>query len=195
MRFAAAICLVLCLPLLSEAQGLPSQSLTRGTWELGTFVGGGNGLFAASNTRFLLAGVRVGRILTGNHLPGLLRGNLEYAADFMPLSEVFQPGQKVYGGSFVPVILKWNFTSNSKIAPYMMLAGGGLATTSNIPPGNTSTFNFMAGGSIGAYIFRKRGRAMTLETHWMHISNADLGIQNPQLVANFFFTIGYSWFK
>jgi len=157
-------------------------------------VGGGSGLFAASNTQYLLAGVRIGKILTDNHLPGWFCGNFEYAGDFEPLFEVFQPGQSVYGGSFLPVILKWNFTRNPRIVPYLMLAGGGIATSSNIPPGNTSTFNFTAGGSIGTYIFLRQGRAITLETHWMHISNADLGTQNPQLVANFFFTIGYTWF-
>jgi hypothetical protein len=90
------------------------------------------------------------------------------------------------GGSFTPVILKWNFTANSKIVPYLLLSGGGLFTTGNVPPGNTSNFNFMAGGSGGVHVFLCPKRALTLETHWIHISNSELGRNNPNLPANFF---------
>lgn len=113
----------------------------------------------------------------------------------MPLFRVYQSGGPVYGGNFTPVILKWNFTRHAKAVPYLLLSGGGLATTRNVPPGNTSDFNFVAGGSAGIHIFVRPRRALTLETRWVHISNANLGAQNPQLVSNFLLTLGYSWFK
>jgi hypothetical protein len=53
----------------------------------------------------------------------------------------------------------------------------------------------VAGGSGGVHIFLRPKRALTLETHWIHISNAELGRQNPNLSANFIFTVGYTWFK
>ena len=87
-------------PPVTHAQGLPSQSLTRGTWELEPFVGGGTGVLRSSNTQFVIAGARVGRVLTSEHLHGWARGNFEFAGDFMPLYLVMQPGGTVYGASF-----------------------------------------------------------------------------------------------
>ena len=179
----------------AAAQGLPSRSLSKGTWDFEFYTGGGTGLFAASDTQFYLAGGRIGRVLTSEHLGGWLRGNFEYDIEFSPVFVVFQPRQTVYGGSFAPVILKWNFTANSRAVPYLLLSGSGLVTSDNVPSGNTSCVNFVAGGSFGVHFFIRPKGAITVETHWVHISNADLGTQNPQLVSNFIFTVGYSWFK
>jgi hypothetical protein len=178
-----------------RAQDYPAMSMTQGTWDLGLFGGGGSGLLAAKNTQYVIAGFHVGRIMTREHLPGRARGNFEFGGDYMPLWEVYQPGHRVYGGNFTPIILQWNFASNKRIAPYMSLTGGGLVTRSNVPPGNTSTFNFVAGGSLGLRVFVHKRRAINLETRWMHISNANLGTDNPQLVSNFAFTAGYNWYK
>jgi hypothetical protein len=190
--------LVFSLIILSSpvrAQDYPAQSMPQGTWDLGLFGGVGTGLLAARNTHYVIAGFHVGRIMTQEHLQGPLRGNFELGGDFMPLWEVYQAGHHVYGGNFTPVILQWNFTSNKRFAPYMSLTGGGLATRSNVPPGNTSGFNFVAGGSLGFRIFVDKRRAINLETRWIHISNANLGTDNPQLVSNFAFTAGYNWYK
>jgi hypothetical protein len=105
-----------------------------------------------------MLGGRIGRILTREHLHGWPRGNFEYAGEITPLSVVFQPGGSLYGGSFTPVILKWNFTANSKIVPYLLLSGGGLFTTGNVPPGDTSYFKFIAGGSSGVHVFLRIDR-------------------------------------
>ncbi len=187
--------LLFLVSLATQAQSQASPSMRQGALDLGLYAGVGNGLFQASDTHFFLVGGRIGRILTRNYLPGWARGNFEYAAELSPFFEVFQPGGRVYGGSFTPVILKWNFTANSKIVPYMLLSGGGLITTHNVPPGDTSHFNFMAGGSGGVHVFLRPKRALTFETHWIHISNSELGRENPNLPANFIFTLGYTWFK
>ena len=179
----------------ARAQGLPAQSLTRGTWEFEPFTGGGTGVLRSSNTQFVIAGARVGNILTGEHLRGWIRGNFEFAADFMPLYLVMQRGGTVYGGSFKPVIFKWNFTSNHKVAPYALIGGGILFTSSNVPPGNTSTVNFTPQGAIGFHVFTRPKRAWDFEIQFVHHSNASLGTQNPGLNASILFTIGYNWFK
>ena len=179
----------------ASAQGLPAQSLKRGTWEFEPFVGGGTGLLHASGTQFIIAGARVGKVLTGEHLHGWARGNFEFAGDFMPLYLVMQPGGTVYGASFKPVIFKWNFTSNHRIAPYALIAGGVLFTTSNVPAGNTSYVNFTPQGAIGFHVFTRPKRAWDFEIQFVHHSNASLGTFNPGLNASVLFTIGYNWFK
>jgi lipid A 3-O-deacylase len=198
MKFSLAllVSLIIFSPSV-RAQDYPAQSMTQGTWDLGVFGGAGSGLLAAKQTHYAIAGFHVGRIMTREHLSGFARGNFEFAGDYMPLWEVFQPGpgHAVYGGNFTPIILQWNFTSNKRFAPFMSLTGGGLVTRSNVPPGNTSTFNFVAGGSLGFRVFVHRRRAINLETRWIHISNANLGTDNPQLVSNFAFTAGYNWYK
>jgi len=200
-RFRAAVLLVgaalasYCAPALARAQGLPSQSLTRGTWEFEPFAGGGTGLLHASSTQFVIAGARVGKVLTGEHLHGWPRGNFELAADFMPLYLVMQPGGTVYGASMKPVIFKWNFTSNHKIAPYALIAGGVLFTASNVPAGNTSYVNFTPQGALGFHVFTRPKRAWDFEIQFVHHSNASLGTFNPGLNASVLFTVGYNWFR
>lgn len=197
VRFFGTGVLVLLVAGSALGQDLRSSSLPQGTWDFGVSVGGGTGLFGASNTQFVLAGGRVGRVLTHDHLRGWVRGNFEYAAEFMPVFLVFQPGQTVYGGSLAPAIAKWNFIGNSRMTPYVLLSAGGIVSASNVPPGDTSRVNFMPGGSAGVHIFTRRNhtRALTLEARCVHISNAHLGVENPQLVSNFMFTVGYNWFK
>lgn len=193
---------LVCLSLLffgicitARAQSLSAQSETRGAWELEPFIGGGTGLGKASNTQFLIAGGRVGKILTGEHFSGFLRGNFELATEAMPLYLVMQPGGAVYGASFKPLIFKWNFASGHKMAPYALVTGGVLFTTSNVPPGNTSTVNFTPQGALGFYFFRRPRRAWDFEIQAVHTSNASLGHLNPGLNGSLIFTLGYSWFK
>jgi len=179
----------------AKDEDLVKPSLTRGTWELGVEAGGGTGLGHSDNTQFFIAGGRVGWVLTGEHLSGLLRGNFEWAVDLLPVYTVFPPNSAVYGGGFKPALLQWNFTSGKKIAPYFQAVGGVLFTTHNIPPGNTSYVNFTPGAAFGAHFFTRRGRALQLEGSVIHHSSASLGTQNPGYNASFFFTIGYSWYK
>ncbi|HEV2490106.1 MAG TPA: acyloxyacyl hydrolase [Candidatus Acidoferrales bacterium] len=186
--------LLLCA-LSAGAQGLPSQSLTKGTWEFQPFIGGGTGVGKSFNTHFLIAGARVGRVLTAEHFHNFLRGNFELAADFMPLYAVIQPGGPVYGGSFKPVIFKWNFTSHQRIAPYALIASGIVFSTSNVPPGNTSTVNFASQAALGFHVFTRPRRAWDFEIQLVHHSNASLGHLNPGLNASLLFTLGYNWFK
>jgi hypothetical protein len=195
MKILIGMLFALLLSGSAAAQDLLSQSLSKGTWELGLFTGGGTGLKHADDTQFFDAGGRVGLVLTGEHLPGWFHGNFEWAVDMMPAYVVFTPNQAVYGGSFKPVIWQWNFTRGKKIAPYFAIAGGVLFTTHDVPPGHTSFVNFTPQGAFGAHVFLKRGRALLLEGAIVHHSNASLGTQNPGYNAAFFFTVGYSWFK
>jgi lipid A 3-O-deacylase len=189
----------------ARAQDSASQNLKKGTWELGILAGGGTGLRHSFDTQFLFAGARVGRVMIGEHLHGWMRGNFELAGDFMPVYMVLAPNENIYGGSFKPLILQWNFTSKKKIVPYLAAAGGVLVSTRDVPPGNfanshsppgpTSNVNFTPQGVFGVHIFEKPKRALLLETAIVHHSSAGLGRFNPGYNAAFLFSIGYTWFK
>jgi len=170
------------------------ETLKKGAWETGIIGGGGDGLGKSDNTQFMYAGGRVGVVLTGEHLPGWLHGNFEWAVDILPIFTVLPPNGAVYGGSFKPVIWQWNFTSKKKVVPYFAAVGGIIFTRQNVPPGDTSQVNFSSGATFGAHLFTKRRQAVTLEMSVEHISNASLGNHNPGYNGSIFFTIGYSWF-
>lgn len=176
-------------------QPLPLVSLEKGVWELGLEGGAGTGLASASNTQFVYAGGRFGRVLTKTRFSGWRRGNFEWAVDVLPVYKVFTPRGSIYGGSLKPIIWQWNFAGGARIAPYVAAAGGALFTTRNIPPGNTSSVNFTPQGTFGARIFTSRGRALVVEGSVVHLSNANLGAYNPGYPVSLLFTVGYSWFR
>jgi lipid A 3-O-deacylase len=173
-----------------------AQSLKKGAWELGVLAGGGTGLGKSDNTQFFYAGGRVGYILTGEHLPGLLRGNFEWAVDVLPLYPVLTPdGGAIYGASIKPAIWEWNFTSFKKFAPYVAAAGGVVFSKSNVPPGDTSQINFTPQFVVGSHYFFERKRALFFEGSLGHLSSASLGPHNPGYNVTFVFTVGLSWMK
>ncbi len=183
------------VPATPESQDWVAQSLRKHTWELGVLAGGGTGLGKSDGTQFAFGGGRGGLILTGNHLPGILRGNFEWAVDVLPLYAVLPPSSGVYGASIRPAIWQWNFTSWKKYAPYVAIVGGTVFTTSNVPPGDTSVVNFTEGLAFGSYMFVKPRRAFFAEATFGHLSNASIGNHNPGYNATFLFTVGYSWYK
>jgi hypothetical protein len=174
-----------------------------GIWEIGVFGGGGVGLGKSFDTQFLNFGIRAGTVLTGDHGPGVLHGNFEFAGEVMPVYEVFAVdrftgiNQNVYGVSITPVILRWNFTGARRFTPYITLAGGLLFSTHDIPPDfgpdKTSWVNFTPQGAVGVNIFTKPGQAVNVEVALVHHSSASLGVFNPGYNAAFFFSIGYTW--
>lgn len=190
----------------STAQSnVPSNAADNGDWvhqslgqhaiQLGILAGGGTGLGHSDGTQFGYAGGRGGIILSPEFLPGFLRGNFEWAADVLPMYVVFPPQSAVWGGSIRPVIWQWNFTSGRKIAPYVAAVGGIVFTRQNVPPGDTSQVNFTPGIAFGSNVFVKPHRALFFEGSIAHLSSASLGNRNPGYNVNFFFTVGYSWFK
>jgi hypothetical protein len=182
--------------LMTINEGSPvAETLKKGAWEFGMLGGGGVGFGKSDNTQFFYAGGRAGWILTSDHLPGWLHGNFEWAADVLPVYTVFPPNSAVYGASIKPVIWQWNFTSHKRVAPYTAIAGGIVFTTSNVPPGDTSSVNFTPQWVFGVRSFSRTGRALFFESSIAHLSNASLGAHNPGYNASILFTVGYSWFR
>jgi hypothetical protein len=163
-------------------------------WDIGIWAGGGFSVpGGTSDTQVINAGVRLGKVLTGEHGGGFMRGNFEWAADGMPLYVVVQPRNTAYGAAFNPVNLKWNFTASHRVVPYLELGGGVLFTNTEVPA-FTSTTNFLTHAALGFQFFRQPKRAITFTTRYEHISNAGLSTPNPG-INTVQFTIGYNWLK
>ncbi len=179
--------------LLSFASLLAAQDnpIQQGTWEFGIWAGGGHSVpGGTSGVGFFDAGVRAGKVLTGEHLPGLLRGNFEYAADVIPVCLVHINDTR-YAAGFDPVILKWNF-SGRRVAPYLEFGGGVVMSNRDIPPA-TSAVNFMPQAAAGLQFFTRQNRAVVAAVKYVHISNAGLSSPNPG-INTLQFTVGYHWF-
>jgi len=176
------------------AQNLPSDSLEKGTWELGIWTAGGHSVpGGTADTGVWNAGVRVGKVLTDEHGSGFVRGNLEYAVDFIPAYLLIFPSRTSYAGGFDPFILKWNFTGGRRVAPYLEFGGGVLLSLDDVPPG-TNSVNFMPQASFGVQVFTREKRAVSVAAKYVHISNAGLATPNPG-INTVQVSIGYHWFK
>jgi len=191
-RVCAALLLLLCsVPLLAQEN---TQVLQKGQSEWGVFTAGGNGVGKRSSTHFFYVGGRYGRVLTGDHLSGPLRGNFEVRMELIPFEAVFQPPQNAWGGEFRPLVLIWNFKGNKTVKPYFNLGGGLLITNRDVPV-NTNNVNFTPQGGMGFHFFTTSKRAITIEGKYVHVSNAGLDRRNSGINASFHFTLGYTWFK
>jgi len=191
MRTIALVLLLSCASIVA-AQDV-SSTLHDGAWEFGLWAAGGHSVPGGTGkTTVFDAGLRLGKVLTREHLSGILRGNFEYAADFIPLYLV-HTGDTRYAAGFNPIILKWNFTSGRRVAPYAEFGGGILFSKHNIPPG-TNDVNFMPQASVGLQFLTHNSRAVVVSAKYLHISNAGLATPNPG-INTLQFAIGYHWYR
>src|SRR6266511_498565 len=162
--------LLLCAPLLLAAACMAQSSgpaaggdvpaVRAPHWVFGALAGGGSGLSDNTDVQYVRAGVRVGRVLTGERGQGFVRGTLEWDAEFMPVDYVLWSGYRNgYGSGVNPVIVKWNFTGGHKVAPYFLGQAGVLWSAHNVPPGDTSVFNFITGAGVGLNYFVRPNRS------------------------------------
>jgi lipid A 3-O-deacylase len=137
---------------------LPSPGLFEShPWEYGPFVNGGLGTGNRTDYKFLWAGVHAGKVLTDPLGKGMLRGQFELAAEFIPFWQVYTPkylrancyqqpggplscsnlfptGGTYTGVSVTPAILRWNFAGNHRYRPWVQGAGGVIWTNHKFPP-------------------------------------------------------------
>jgi hypothetical protein len=174
----------------------PAAAIRHERWNVGVLASGGSGLNDRDNVQFVRAGVRVGRVMTGELGPGWVRGTFEVDSEIMPLEYVLWSGYKnVYGFGVNPLVMKWNFTRGSRMVPYFLAQGGMLWTTDKVPPGDTSKINFTSGAGIGLNYFVKPRRSVNLDLRATHLSNASLGNHNPGVNASLQLSVGYNWWK
>ena len=165
-------------------------------WDVSTFLFAGTGEELSNSfaeAQIVGAGFFAGTTVTREIGSGWLRGGIEYAFSVSPLFQL-RP-QTLHGIAFEPLIFRWN--SNHVIGrafPYIQLSGGGVRTNINLPPGDTSDFNFTAKGGGGIYLPSNGRNAFDLGIFWSHISNANLGVQNPEF-NGIEVRVAYHWFR
>jgi lipid A 3-O-deacylase len=182
----------------------PISALRREHWNFGAWADYGNGLGSRDGVHIGGAGLRIGRVMTGEHGDGWRRGTFELDADITPL-EVYHfpsekdfgmiiPAQNYYTSGFTPVILKWNFTSGKRWVPYAEAQAGLVFSTKDLPPTDTAQVNFTPGAAVGLHHFVGKN-AWTFQGAIYHLSNASIGPHNPGINAAIQFRVGYTWFK
>jgi hypothetical protein len=150
----------------------------QGDNEIEIWAGGGHSVpGGTSQTGAFNAGLRYGWVITGPHLPSILRGRFEYALDAVPVFLIFQPANTAYGAGFDPLGLKWNFEHRKRFSPYLELTGGVVFTDHNVPT-YANTVNFLDQAAFGTHILGPRYN-WSIEVRYMHVSNAGLANLNP----------------
>src|SRR5712692_3829660 len=72
--------------------------------EVQVWSGGGHSVpGGTARTGIFDLGLRYGWVITGAHLPGILRGRFEYTVDAVPAYLIFQPANTAYGVGFNPL--------------------------------------------------------------------------------------------
>ncbi len=195
------------------------------SWEYGPFVSYGFGIGDRSSFKFLWGGFQAGKSMFPAVHAGPLSGQFEYSANIMPLWQAYTPaphdqtftypglpsqvapvgGGTYRGVSLTPVILRWNFlTQSRRVQPWFQGAGGLIYTTHKFPPdvlvphgtpGATSVWNFSPQGGVGLHYFIRPKRSLDLGVNAVHISSASLGDRNPGVNASLQFQLGYTYWK
>lgn len=185
-------------PHASSSSGEPSREppLTRPkTWDLSIWVNEAVGNSAngdVGDAYMSMAGFRTGYVLARPDLHGRLQGTLEYFFDIIPVFVLTKP-KAIYGGGLPPIGFKWNFTGGRR-HPFVETSLGGMLSTENVPPGDTSNFNFTVSCRGGLTLASRPRNSLTASVGFWHLSNAHMGNTNPSLNA-FQFGVEYHWFK
>jgi opacity protein-like surface antigen len=196
LRYGLLVVLVLAIAPMCLSQNDPPESAPR-SWDFGIWVAGATGKETTNSftqAQIVTAGFGVEKVITGELGNGWRQGRLAYGGNVIPLFVQLRPGRP-YGFAIEPVILRWNSSRHaSNWSPYIELAGGGVFTNTNLPAGDTSDFNFTARIGAGLQIHAGNRNAIDLSCRWLHISNANLGRQNPQF-NGLQVGIGYHWHR
>ena len=192
------LCALFWLLLLAStagAQSAPSAALPdQQLWEFGVWGAEAVGAEIGQefgDTQITMAGIHVGRVIHRRTAEGVAGQTLEYTVELSPLFLVTNV-RKAYGGGFAPVGLKWNFVSRGRYHPYLEVNGGAMFTQKDVPPVNTSAFNFTAAFGPGVMMRMRRNQALSLALRYFHMSNGGLGYNNPSF-NTVQFVVGYHW--
>lgn len=169
----------------AQPDAAPDVALSSGATEWSISAGPAFGVVlfhSERGHRYTLQTVSWGRVLTGPHGPGALRGRFELAFEVVPIFGQYDP-TSTYGFGITPLFWRWNFEPRGKVAPFAELAGGGLWTREAVPE-RTTTSNFTAHAGYGIRYFFRPGRTLNVSYRFHHISNGNRLERNPGVNAH-----------
>jgi hypothetical protein len=190
-RGVARLIVMLVLALSGGVVGVSAQPSPReatgfkGEW----MVIGGAGSSAGSRERAhrqeAFYAMEWGRLVSGEHGPGVLRGQLEMAIEVTPVFLAFQSNH-AEGAAVTPLMFRWNLREQGRIHPFLEIASGIVATNRDVPEA-TSRFNFASHGGAGARVRVAERWGVVVGYRFQHLSNGSTAPRNPGINSN----IGY----
>jgi len=174
-----------------RAQDVNTNNNEFGVWISGQFANG-HAFGSTTNTRMYQFEGRYARLMYANRTVAL-----RYVATVVPISSVGVPGgngQRVYayasGGS--PIAIQLNWLRSRGLQPFLTSGGGFLYFNRHLF--NTTQLNFTAQAAVGLQVFTSKHHSIDFGYRYHHISNANLGNENPGMDSHVLF-LGISFLR
>jgi opacity protein-like surface antigen len=145
---------------------------------------------STSGRQVAFQSVEWGRNLSGEHGPGVLKGQLEMVIEVTPVFVAFQSGH-AEGAGFAPVMFRWNFRPHRAIEPFVDAAAGMVVTNRDVPE-NTTRMNFSEHFGVGARFRVAERWAVVAGYRLHHVSNNGTAARNPGVTSHVGYA-GVSW--
>jgi lipid A 3-O-deacylase len=169
------------------------EGFLKGTEHIGLTLGPGLGvrIFGSSGTHdMVLGGLSYGRMLGDVKGEGSwLRGNWEWRLEVFGGIQYWPQNNQLAG---LTPHLRYNLATGTRWVPFADIGAGVTETTIGAPDlGGRFQFNLQAG--VGVNYFLRPNLAVSVETRFLHLSNA--GTCDPNLgINNCLFLAGLNWF-
>jgi hypothetical protein len=148
---------------------------------VGSSVGGGH----RADREQAFNAIEWGRLIRGEHGPGVLRGRLEMLIEITPVFLAFQ-SYRAEGAGFSPLMFRWNLREHGRIYPFLEMASGVVATNRDVPE-DTTRFNFSSHAGTGARVRVVERWGVVVGYRFQHLSNGSTAPRNPGINSN----VGY----
>ena len=118
-----------------------------------------------------------GRVISGEHGAGVLRGRLQMLIEVTPVFVAFQ-ARRAEGVGLSPLMLRWNLRQYRAIQPFVEMAAGVVATNRDVPERTTRlNFSTHAGGGTRLHVAGRWG--VVAGYRFQHLSNGNTAPRNP----------------
>jgi opacity protein-like surface antigen len=121
----------------------------------------------------------------------------------LPLKRFELVSQQMLGGSTRPggsligtsLVMRFGFTPIHRLVPYFDAGSGPVHTTIDKNASEiTGQMQFLSQGGVGLQYFFRPDRAVVLEYHYFHMSNAGISKPNPGFNGSMV-TVGFRWLR
>jgi len=179
LQLTVSVCMVLGLRQSAAGQAVPDGEtgfLARGTRQWFVLASAAEPLPIHSRDdgrTFVMQAVTWGQIMFSPRGWGVLRGQLEWGFELMPIMVMHQRETTyAFGGS--PIFFRWRMKERGRFSPFLELNGGAIYSNHEIPE-EISRFNFTAQTGGGFLLRMTPKHSLVLGYRLHHISNGGIG--------------------